>query len=72
VKSAFWSIPTSSLPAAEAGQATHLIQRGTAKSGINSIVQAAKSKARGYRTTRNLIAVAYLLAGKLDLKPSYP
>ena len=35
--------------------------------GINSIVQAAKAKARGYRTTRNLITIAYLLAGKLDL-----
>jgi len=29
-------------------------------------VQAAKAKARGYRTTKNLIAVAYLLAGKLN------
>jgi transposase len=34
--------------------------------GINSILQAAKSRARGYRTTRNLIAIAYLLAGKLN------
>jgi transposase len=33
--------------------------------GINSILQAAKAKARGYRTTRNLITIAYLLAGKL-------
>ena len=37
--------------------------------GINSIIQAAKAKARGYRTTRNLITIAYLLAGKLDLTP---
>jgi len=29
-------------------------------------VQAAKAKARGYRTTKNLITIAYLLAGKLD------
>lgn len=36
--------------------------------GINSLIQAAKAKARGYRTTRNLIAITYLLAGKLDLK----
>jgi transposase len=36
--------------------------------GINSLVQAAKAKARGYRTTRNLKAVTYLMAGKLDLK----
>ena len=35
--------------------------------GINSLVQAAKAKARGYRSTRNLIAIVYLLAGKLDL-----
>ena len=36
--------------------------------GINSLVQAAKAKARGYRSTRNLKAIVYLLAGKLDLK----
>ena len=36
--------------------------------GINSLVQAAKAKARGYRTTRNLKAITYLIAGKLDLK----
>jgi transposase len=35
--------------------------------GINSLVQAAKSKARGYRSIRNLKAMVYLLAGKLDL-----
>lgn len=35
--------------------------------GINSLVQAAKAKARGYRSTRNLQAVIYLLAGKRDL-----
>lgn len=34
--------------------------------GINSLLQAAKFKARGYRTSRNLIAIAYLIAGKLD------
>jgi transposase len=36
--------------------------------GINSLVQAAKAKARGYRSSRNLKAMVYLLAGKLDLK----
>ena len=36
--------------------------------GINSLVQAAKAKARGYRSTRNLIAIVYLLAGKLDVR----
>lgn len=35
--------------------------------GINSLVQAAKAKARGYRSTRNLTSIIYLLAGKLDL-----
>ena len=34
--------------------------------GINSLVQAAKAKARGYRSLRNLKAMTYLLAGKLD------
>jgi transposase len=38
--------------------------------GINSLVQAAKAKARGYRSKRNLIAMVYLLAGKLDLRLS--
>jgi transposase len=33
--------------------------------GINSLIQAAKSKARGYRTSRNLITIAYLIAGRL-------
>ena len=36
--------------------------------GINSLVQAAKSKARGYRSLRNFSAVIYLIAGKLNLK----
>jgi transposase len=35
--------------------------------GINSLVQAAKAKARGYRSSRNLIAMVYLIAAKLDL-----
>ena len=35
---------------------------------FNSLVQAAKAKARGYRSTRNLKAMVYLLAGKLDLR----
>ncbi len=34
--------------------------------GINSLVQAAKRRARGYRTKRNLIAMVYLIAGRLD------
>jgi transposase len=35
--------------------------------GINSLVQAAKAKARGYRSDRNLATVIYLIAGKLDM-----
>ena len=35
--------------------------------GINSLVQAAKAKARGYRSPRNLHAMIYLIAGKLEL-----
>ncbi len=34
--------------------------------GINSLLQAAKARARGYRTTRNLLNMAYLLASHLD------
>jgi transposase len=35
---------------------------------INSLVQAAKAKARGYRSTRTIKAITYLIAGKLDLR----
>lgn len=35
--------------------------------GINSLIQAAKAKARGYRSVRNLITIVYLIAGKLDI-----
>ena len=34
--------------------------------GIKSLIQAAKAKARGFRTTHNLLNIAYLIAGKLD------
>lgn len=34
---------------------------------INGLIQAAKARARGYRSNRNLIAVTYLIAGKLRL-----
>ena len=36
--------------------------------GINSLLQAAKAKVRGYRTLKNLVAITYLVAGKLDLR----
>src|SRR5208282_744094 len=40
---------------------------------INSLVQAAKAKARGYRSTRNLKAIIYLIARKLALAlPTLP
>src|SRR5262245_38878400 len=35
---------------------------------INSLVQAAKAKARGYRSLRNLVPITYLIAGKIDLR----
>lgn len=34
--------------------------------GTNSLFQAAKRKARGYRSDKNIIAIVYLLAGKLN------
>ena len=36
--------------------------------GFNSLIQAAKAKARGYRTHKNFINMAYLILGKLDLR----
>ena len=36
--------------------------------GINSLVQAAKRKARGYRTTKNFIAMIYATANKLMIR----
>jgi transposase len=35
--------------------------------GINSLVQAARTKARGYRTAEYFITMIYLIAGKLNL-----
>lgn len=34
--------------------------------GLNSLIQAAKRRARGYRTVENLIAMVYLVGGKLS------
>jgi transposase len=36
--------------------------------GLNSLIQAAKARARGYRSTRNLITMAYMICGKLDFR----
>ena len=33
--------------------------------GINSLIQSAKARARGFRTIKNLIAMVYVIAGKL-------
>ena len=38
--------------------------------GLNSLFSATKRKARGYRTTRNLLAMLYFVAGKLRI-PCY-
>jgi transposase len=38
----------------------------------NSLIQAAKAKARGYGTTRHLITISYLVAGKLTHLPASP
>ena len=39
---------------------------------LNALIQAAKAKARGYGTTKHLITVAYLVAGKLTHLPASP
>lgn len=39
--------------------------------GINSLIQAAKARARGYRNPRNMISMAYLIAGKLKFNRLY-
>jgi transposase len=39
---------------------------------INSLIQAAKARARGYRTPQRLITIAYLIAGKLTHLPASP
>ena len=37
--------------------------------GLNPLIQAAKRRARGYRSTRNYIAMIHLVAGKLNPGP---
>jgi transposase len=40
---------------------------------INSLIQSAKAKARGFRNSRYLITMVYLIAGKLDFNlPTFP
>lgn len=40
--------------------------------GLNSLIQAAKGKARGYRTLKNLKIIAYLVTSKLDFSRINP
>ena len=40
--------------------------------GFNSVIQAAKSKARGFKTTRNFKIVIYLITGDLNFKQLNP
>jgi transposase len=40
--------------------------------GMNGQLQAAKARARGYRTPRALITMAYLIGGKLTALPANP
>ena len=40
--------------------------------GLNSVIQAAKSKARGYKLVKNFKIIAYLLAGDIDLENVNP
>ena len=40
--------------------------------GANSMIQAAKARAKGYGTTQHLIAMAYLVAGNLAYLPAPP
>jgi transposase len=35
--------------------------------GINSLIQSAKARARGFRNIDNLIAMVYLMVGRLPL-----
>jgi len=39
---------------------------------VTSLIQAAKVRARGYGTTRHLITILYLVAGKLTRLPTSP
>lgn len=39
--------------------------------GTNSLVQAAKRRARGYRSKQKMITIIYLIAGRLPLSPTH-
>lgn len=40
--------------------------------GLNSAIQAAKQRARGFKTAENFISIIYLIAGKLSHLPASP
>jgi transposase len=74
----FWATHSKLRPVIEAARTIKRHQDGVLRwfdtkiangllEGINSLVQAAKAKARGYRSTDNLKAIIYLIAGKLEL-----
>jgi transposase len=43
------------------------LRMGNGVEGINILIHAAKARARGYRATKNITDIAYMIAGKLDL-----
>ena len=47
------------------------LSNGTVEA-TNGLIQAAKARARGYSTKRNLITIAYLIGGKLTHLPASP
>ena len=55
------------------GVMAHWINRTTNAfmEGLNSVCSAVKRKARGYRSTENLIAMLYFTAGQLDLPATH-
>jgi transposase len=73
----FWATHSRLLPVIEAARTIRNHWHGVLRwfksgisngilEGLNSLVQAAKAKARGYRNSKNMITVSYLIAGKLD------
>jgi transposase len=74
----FWATHSRLQPIIDAAQTIRRHQAGILRwftsqinngilEGINSLVQAAKAKARGYRSNRSFASIIYLIAGKLDL-----
>ena len=55
------------------GVMAHWIRRTTNAflEGLNSVFSAVKRKARGFRSTENLIAMLYFTAGRLDIPATH-